>query len=85
MGRAHRRVLLVLLTGASRLSGYPISRAGMVGSGHVYVVLARLEREGWVESEWEAGEALPNGGRRRFYHLTPYGRTRALKVLGLED
>jgi DNA-binding PadR family transcriptional regulator len=81
--RGTRRVLLVLLTGAGRLSGYPISRAAMVGSGHVYVILARLERVGWVASDWEQGK--PEGERRKFYQLTRYGRARALALLGLEN
>lgn len=80
--RRDRRVLLVLLTGASNLSGYPLSRAAQVGSGSVYITLAKLERQEWVEGEW--GEYTPNGGRRRYYHLTPYGRIRALRALGLE-
>jgi DNA-binding PadR family transcriptional regulator len=81
--RATRRVLLVLLTGAGELSGFPISRAAMVGSGHVYVLLARLERAGWVASEWQ--ENVPRGrpGPRRFYQLTRYGRAMALTMLGL--
>jgi DNA-binding PadR family transcriptional regulator len=81
--RATRRVLLVLLTGAGELSGYPISRAAMVGPGHVYVLLARLERIGWVASDWQ--ESVPHGqpSPRRFYQLTRYGRAMALKMLGL--
>lgn len=80
--RGERRVLLVLLTGASRLSGYPISRAAQVGAGHVYVILAGLERRGWATSDWEDGK--PEGQRRRFYRLTPEGRTGAMELLGLE-
>ena len=80
--RATRRVLLVLLTGAGRLSGYPVSRAAQVGSGHVYVVLARLEREGWADSEWGPES---EHGRRRFYRLTPRGRYYGLQMLGLEE
>ena len=84
--RSHRRVMLVLLTGAPRLSGYPISRAAMTGAGHVYLVLARLERLGWVASEWETPNPLPPGqGRRRFYSLTSDGRRQVLKVLGLGE
>ena len=84
--RSHRRVMLVLLTGASRLSGYPISRAAMTGSGTVYIILARLERLGWVSSEWETPNPLPDGqGRRRFYRLTAFGRERAMDLLGLDD
>lgn len=82
--RKDRRVMLALLSGASNLSGYPLSRAAMVGSGSVYVILARLERRlGGVAGEW--GEFTPNGGRRRYYRLTPEGRTRVMELLGLKD
>ena len=80
--RRTRRVLLVLMTGATNLSGYPISRAAAVHSGGVYVTLAKLERAGWVASEWGAPNA--KGDRRRFYHLTLKGRTKAIGLLGLE-
>jgi DNA-binding PadR family transcriptional regulator len=83
--RKMRRVLLVLLTGAPRLSGYPIAHAAAVGPGSIYPELARLERAGWVASKWEDGPARPNSGRRRFYQLTRYGRAQALKLLGLEN
>jgi PadR family transcriptional regulator, regulatory protein PadR len=81
--RRERRVLLALLSGASNLSGYPLSRTAQVAGGHVYVILARLERQGWVTGEWETGK--PEGERRRFYALTPEGRKVALLFLKLED
>lgn len=80
--RGARRVMLVLLSGAPRLSGYPISRAGMVGSGTAYPALARMEKLGWVEGEWETPNPLPEG-RRRFYRLTDEGRERVTDILGL--
>lgn len=84
--RSHRRVMLVLLSAARELSGYPISRAAMVGAGSVYLILARLEGLGWVASEWQDPNPLPPGqGRRRFYQLTPLGRERVLDLLGLKD
>ena len=80
--RRMRRVLLVLMTGATNLSGYPISRAAAVHSGGVYVTLAKLERAGWVKSDW--GPPDERGNRRRFYHLTVQGRPLAIRLLGLE-
>ena len=53
--------------------------------GGLYAALARLERRGFVTSEW--GEATPErrGARRRYYHITGAG-ARALadtrEVLG---
>lgn len=81
--RPNRRVLLVLLSGATNLSGYPLCRAAMTGSGTVYYVLWRLEDAGWVTSEW-GPQVYEGGPRRRFYAITPYGRRRAYELLGLE-
>lgn len=78
--RRERRILLVLMSGAGGLSGYPIARAAQVGSGYVYVALARLQHHGWVTSEWADGPEL----RRRFYRLTLDGRRNALECLGLK-
>jgi DNA-binding PadR family transcriptional regulator len=83
--RSHRRVMLALLAGLPRMSGYPLCRLAQVGSGTVYPVLERLEKRGWVESEWEDPNPLPPGqGRRRFYRLTPAGRKNILRLLGVE-
>jgi PadR family transcriptional regulator len=75
----------VLLTGAPGLSGYPISRAAMVGSGTVYLILAKLEKQGWVDSDWDPDPPPGVPGRRRFYRLTTEGRRESLQVLGLPD
>ena len=82
--RRTRRVLLVLLTGAEGLSGYPISRLAGVGSGAVYVTLAKLEREGWVTGEWQQNPPPGQPGSRRFYRLTRQGRAKAIGLLRLE-
>ena len=81
--RSHRRVMLVLLSGAPQLSGYPISRAAMVGAGNVYIILRRMENLGWVASDWDPDPPPGMEGRRRFYELTAEGRRRVLEVLGL--
>jgi PadR family transcriptional regulator len=73
----------VLLSGAPELGGYTIARAAMTGYGRVYIILRRLERLGWVESDWESPEPL-NRPRRRFYRLTAGGRSQALAALGLK-
>jgi hypothetical protein len=38
-------------------------------SGQLYPTLARLERQGVVESEWEAEPSTPSGHKRRLYRL----------------
>jgi PadR family transcriptional regulator, regulatory protein PadR len=75
--------MLVLLSGAPGLGGYTVARAAMTGSGRVYAILARLERRGWVESDWESPEPLDRP-RRRFYRLTREGRSQSLAALGLK-
>lgn len=42
-----------------------------VGHGSLYPALQRLERRGWIASEWRASE---NNRRARFYRLTAAGR-----------
>jgi PadR family transcriptional regulator, regulatory protein PadR len=42
-----------------------------VGQGSLYPALHRLERKGWIESEWGTSE---NNRRARYYRLTPAGR-----------
>ena len=79
----NRRVLLVLLSGASNLGGYTICRAAGLSSGTVHPFLARLESVAWVDSTW--GPYLGDSGlRRRLYHLTRKGRIKAEDLLGLE-
>jgi len=59
--------------------GYGISQAIRGGSGDVlqvetgslYPALHRLERQGWVRSEWRQSE---NNQRAKYYSLTPAGR-----------
>jgi transcriptional regulator len=44
-----------------------------LGQGTLYPALYRLERQGWVRSEWRTTE---NNRRARYYALTPQGRRR---------
>jgi PadR family transcriptional regulator PadR len=81
--RPNRRVLVVLLSGASNLSGYPLSRLSGIRPGAVYLALARLERAGWVTGQRQPG-VPPGQPARRFYRLTSEGRRGAIELLGLE-
>lgn len=49
-----------------------------VEHGSLYPALHRLQREGWIESEWGV---TPNKQRAKFYRLTDAGR----KQLVVED
>jgi PadR family transcriptional regulator, regulatory protein PadR len=44
----------------------------LVEEGALYPALHRLERQGWVESEWGLSE---NNRRAKFYQITTAGRT----------
>ena len=59
--------------------GYAVARwlhdtsddALCVEEGALYPALHRMERQGWIESEWGLSE---NNRRAKFYQLTPAGR-----------
>jgi transcriptional regulator len=65
----------------ARQHGYAISQAikstssevFIVDTGSLYPALHRLEKQGWVKSEWDVSE---NNQRAKFYRLTPAGRRR---------
>src|SRR5262249_42813346 len=72
-------ILRVLVWGAQH--GYGIAQAIRTGSsdvlqvetGSLYPALHRLEKQGWVKSEWGNTE---NKQRAKFYSLTAAGRKR---------
>jgi transcriptional regulator len=47
-----------------------------VEHGSLYPALHRLERQGWLASEWKISEA---SRRAKFYRLTPAGKKQLLK------
>ena len=47
--------------------------AGTLKRGSVYVILARMEEKGFVESRQEARPANAGGVPRRIYRATEYG------------
>jgi PadR family transcriptional regulator PadR len=61
--------------------GYDLMKAAKLPSGTLYPMLARLQQEGLVDSEWEA-QRQDGGGRppRKYYRLTGEG----LRVARLE-
>jgi len=72
--------LLVLRTLSwGPMHGYSVARTikersksvFLVEEGALYPALHRLERKGWVESEWGLSE---NNRRAKFYQLTTEGR-----------
>jgi PadR family transcriptional regulator, regulatory protein PadR len=76
------RVLRVMLTDPSTPQyGYDLMKAAKLPSGTLYPMLARLQQDGLVHSEWEA-QRENAGGRppRKYYRLTAEG----LRVARLE-
>src|SRR5437763_14083797 len=63
--------------------GYALSKAILTDSGEIlkvdpgslYPALHRLERKGWIASEWKTSELGP---RLRIYRLTRAGRRRVM-------
>ena len=72
-------VLRTLALGA--MHGYSVARlirdrsdgAFLVEEGALYPALHRLQRRGWIESDWGTSD---NNRRARFYALTAAGRAR---------
>lgn len=48
-----------------------------VSEGTIYPLLTRLAAAGWVEAEWQESS---QGHPRRYYSLTPAGRTRLMEM-----
>jgi PadR family transcriptional regulator, regulatory protein PadR len=62
--------------------GLEIANTAGLASGSLYPILARLERAGWVTSDWEeVNERQAGRPRRRYYKLTPNGAALAEQVL----
>jgi PadR family transcriptional regulator PadR len=77
------RVLRVLIADpAATHYGYDLMKATRLPSGTLYPMLARLQQEGLVDSQWE--DRTPDaGGRppRKYYRLTAAGaRTARLEL-----
>jgi len=69
------RVLRVLLADPSASHyGYDLMKAAKLPSGTLYPMLARLQQEGLVDSEWEP-QRQDAAGRppRKYYRLTAEG------------
>ena len=55
--------------------GVEITKQTRVQAGTLYPILIRLERNGWLTSDWEDIDPVSAGrGPRRYYVLTEMGR-----------
>ncbi|WP_328444918.1 MULTISPECIES: helix-turn-helix transcriptional regulator [unclassified Amycolatopsis] len=76
--RGHLDALLLAVLDGRKLHGYAIIEALQLRTdgaldlptGTVYPALRRLERAGWLASEWD----VVSGRKRRTYHLTRSGQ-----------
>lgn len=50
-----------------------------IEEGTLYPLLRRLEKQGWLESEWDVSESRP----RKYYRISPAGRD-VLTILSAE-
>lgn len=73
-------VLAALLAASGAVWGLRIVKATGRPAGSVYPILERLERLGWVSSQWEA-DSERTGPRRRLYELTGEGAAAAPAVV----
>ena len=73
---------LMLEEPAKKRSGAEVSREAKIGSGTLYPLLVRLERVGWLISEWEQIDPKEAGRpRKRYYRLSAIGYNKAREVL----
>ena len=79
---ALRAVLEQFLNAETETWGLRLATETGFPTGTIYPLLARLEREGFVQSYW-ADESPRPGARRRLYSLTPSGRRWATARLEL--
>ena len=61
--------------------GFAVAKAAGLQTGTLYPIMARLERAGWMTSNWEDGDPAARGPRRRLYRLTDEGAVAAHAAL----
>jgi DNA-binding PadR family transcriptional regulator len=70
-------------------AGSDIAKETRLMSGTLYPILARLEKAGWLTSEWEVLDPSEEGRpRKRHYQITALGQNRtnqAFSELGVQQ
>ncbi len=74
---SHTAAMILQSIAAGTIYGFGIMERTGLPSGTVYPALRRLERDGLIRSEWEKQAIADKEQRppRKFYKLTPAGRT----------
>ena len=82
MTRPLERLLRALLADpATRWHGYELMKTAKLASGTLYPMLARLQEQGLVTSEWESAPAVAGRPPRKYYRLTGEGARVARRQL----
>ena len=68
-------VLSIIIGSPNPIAGSTIAEESHLASGSLYPILIRLEKAGWIKSEWEGGDDGPKP-RRRLYTVTALGTRR---------
>ena len=66
---------------ATKLWAYEISKRLKQQTPTITKALVRLERDGWLVSEWERVQQVGWRPRRKLYRITPAGLKRATDAL----
>ena len=77
-------VLRSLLDSSGPTWGLALVKTSGRPAGSVYPILERLERAGWLESEWEQDASRP-GPRRRYYTLSDGGAAAARQAIAVRS
>ena len=77
-------VLRALLDAPGPIWGLALVTASGRPAGSVYPILERLERAGWIESEWEQDASRP-GPRRRYYTMSEDGAAAARQAIAVRS
>jgi DNA-binding PadR family transcriptional regulator len=77
---SHSAALILKAISLGYCFGLDVMEITGLPSGTVYPALRRLERDGFVQSQWESDEEAAAGQRpaRRYYEVTKPGKATAL-------
>jgi PadR family transcriptional regulator PadR len=77
---SHTAALILKALSLDYRFGFEIMEVTGLPSGTVYPALRRLERDGFVQSDWEPEEEATQAARpvRRYYQVTNSGRAAAV-------
>jgi PadR family transcriptional regulator PadR len=72
---SHTSGLILHIVSRGYRYGFDIMDVTGLPSGTVYPALRRLEREGWVQSNWEDEQSAQQRPARKYYKLTRLGNS----------